>query len=266
MKSRTKKNIGTIRSSNLCTEIMEYTAPDETAVCFTEDTEILTKNGIKRIIESDNEEVVVAFNSGDELIKNQRYIKAKLLKQGKKDVYELTLKGSRNIKATANHPFLVRTKRGRGKDKANRNSYEWKKLDELQAGDYLYSPKTKPVYDVDISKELNEEYLTIGWLLGDGWQIIDKNGRLTYGACFGETEIYAKDLVVNQLNSWHEGTQIIKGAGFDKRPKLYQDKNNVYTWSTSKSNFIGKLKNQFGFEEVKANDKKVYSKIKKCKV
>jgi ribonucleoside-diphosphate reductase alpha chain len=28
-----QKNLGTIRSSNLCTEIMEYTAPDEIAVC-----------------------------------------------------------------------------------------------------------------------------------------------------------------------------------------------------------------------------------------
>lgn len=28
-----QKNLGTIKSSNLCTEIMEYSAPDETAVC-----------------------------------------------------------------------------------------------------------------------------------------------------------------------------------------------------------------------------------------
>ena len=28
-----QQNLGTIRSSNLCTEIMEYTAPDEVAVC-----------------------------------------------------------------------------------------------------------------------------------------------------------------------------------------------------------------------------------------
>ena len=28
-----QKNLGTIRSSNLCTEILEYTAPDEVAVC-----------------------------------------------------------------------------------------------------------------------------------------------------------------------------------------------------------------------------------------
>ena len=33
IENRIKKNLGTIRSSNLCTEIMEYTAKDEVAVC-----------------------------------------------------------------------------------------------------------------------------------------------------------------------------------------------------------------------------------------
>lgn len=28
-----QQNLGTIKSSNLCTEIMEYTSPDEVAVC-----------------------------------------------------------------------------------------------------------------------------------------------------------------------------------------------------------------------------------------
>merc|ERR1711953_470472 len=28
-----QQNLGTIRSSNLCTEILEYTSPDEVAVC-----------------------------------------------------------------------------------------------------------------------------------------------------------------------------------------------------------------------------------------
>ena len=32
-KKSNQKNLGTIKSSNLCTEIIEYTAPDETAVC-----------------------------------------------------------------------------------------------------------------------------------------------------------------------------------------------------------------------------------------
>ena len=28
-----QQNLGTIKSSNLCTEIIEYSSPDETAVC-----------------------------------------------------------------------------------------------------------------------------------------------------------------------------------------------------------------------------------------
>lgn len=32
-KKSNQKNLGTIQSSNLCVEIMEYTAPDEVAVC-----------------------------------------------------------------------------------------------------------------------------------------------------------------------------------------------------------------------------------------
>lgn len=32
-KKSNQKNLGTIKSSNLCTEIVEYTSPDEIAVC-----------------------------------------------------------------------------------------------------------------------------------------------------------------------------------------------------------------------------------------
>ena len=32
-KKSNQKNLGTIKSSNLCTEVVEYTAPDEVAVC-----------------------------------------------------------------------------------------------------------------------------------------------------------------------------------------------------------------------------------------
>merc|ERR1719334_2591273 len=48
-----QKNLGTIKSSNLCTEIMEYTSPDEVAVCnlasialpkFVEITKVVTRN------------------------------------------------------------------------------------------------------------------------------------------------------------------------------------------------------------------------------
>ena len=64
IKNLTKKNLGVIKSSNLCTEIVEYSGPDETAVCnlasialskfvnetshpFTQEVTIYTKNDCK---------------------------------------------------------------------------------------------------------------------------------------------------------------------------------------------------------------------------
>jgi ribonucleoside-diphosphate reductase subunit M1 len=43
-----QQNLGTIKSSNLCCEIVEYTAPDETAVCNLASISLsmLVKNGV----------------------------------------------------------------------------------------------------------------------------------------------------------------------------------------------------------------------------
>ncbi|ALU26083.1 ribonucleoside-diphosphate reductase subunit alpha [Myroides odoratimimus] len=77
-----QKNLGVIRSSNLCTEIMEYTSPDEVAVCnlasislpmFVEDgqfnhqflfdvTKRITRN-LNRVIDSNYYPVEEAYNS-----------------------------------------------------------------------------------------------------------------------------------------------------------------------------------------------------------
>ena len=77
-----QQNLGTISSSNLCTEIVEYTAPDEVAVCnlasialpkFVEDgkfnhqrlfeiTQIVTRN-LNKIIDVNYYPVVEAQNS-----------------------------------------------------------------------------------------------------------------------------------------------------------------------------------------------------------
>lgn len=77
-----QKNLGTIRSSNLCTEIIEYTAPDEVAVCnlaslslprFVEDgkfnheklyevTQVVTRN-LNKVIDINYYPVIEAKNS-----------------------------------------------------------------------------------------------------------------------------------------------------------------------------------------------------------
>ena len=51
-----QKNLGTIKSSNLCTEILEYTSPDEIVACnlasislksFVDEDKLILKNCIK---------------------------------------------------------------------------------------------------------------------------------------------------------------------------------------------------------------------------
>ncbi len=81
-KKSNQKNLGTIRSSNLCTEILEYTSPDEVAVCnlaslslpkfvidgefnfdkLVEVTQIVTKN-LNKVIDVNYYPVIEAENS-----------------------------------------------------------------------------------------------------------------------------------------------------------------------------------------------------------
>lgn len=97
-----QKNLGTIRSSNLCTEIMEYTAPDEVAVCnlaslalpkfvvdgkfdhqkLFEVTKVATRN-LNKIIDVNYYPVIEAENS------NMRHRPIGLGVQGLADVFSL---------------------------------------------------------------------------------------------------------------------------------------------------------------------------------
>lgn len=100
-KKSNQKNLGTIKSSNLCTEIMEYTAPDEVAVCnlasialpkfVTEEgdfdheklyevTKVITRN-LNRVIDINYYPVPEARNS------NMRHRPIGLGIQGLADVY-----------------------------------------------------------------------------------------------------------------------------------------------------------------------------------
>ncbi|KAG6828050.1 ribonucleoside reductase large subunit Cdc22 [Tricholoma furcatifolium] len=59
-----QKNLGTIKSSNLCTEIIEYSSPDETAVCNLASLALPTyvKNGVYDFQKLHDVAKVVAFN------------------------------------------------------------------------------------------------------------------------------------------------------------------------------------------------------------
>jgi len=114
-----------------CAEITLYSDDKEYAVCFTADTQILTKNGYKRIDECDNEQVLSIYNNDTDLIKVEQFVHASLIDNGMKDVYRLECKGpftTKIIKATSNHLFLTRN---------SNYTEEWKELKNLNENDNI---------------------------------------------------------------------------------------------------------------------------------
>lgn len=158
-----QKNLGTIRSSNLCAEIIEYSDNEETAVCFTADTNILTKDGIRKIVDCNEKEVLAYFDDDINLSHKEHFEKAKLINNGKKTIFELRTNGNMPIKATENHPFLVRDIRT--------NELTWKKVSELKEKTHrLITPSIEPLPGFARAPrkidEFDEEWFLKGYDIG----------------------------------------------------------------------------------------------------
>ncbi len=241
-----QKNLGTIRSSNLCAEIIQYSDENETATCFTADTEIITKHGIRKIVNCDQQEVLSYFNNDISLQHDEHYEKAKLINNGIKTVYELKTQGNKPMKVTACHPILVRTKINFNMKK---NTYVWKKVSDLASGDMVYTPSIEPIneFDINISQNLDNEWLTGGWMLGDGWMSANEKDD-----CFGPSEAQTQEIVVQQLNKWREMCHVKE----DIQP------NSVTNWQSSKHHFKEFLINKFGIKQSIGSTKIVSDKVK----
>lgn len=143
-----------------CTEIIEYSDENETAVCFPGDTKVLTKTGYHRIDECDGKEILSFFSNDTDFIENQQFVKANLIDNGFKDVYEVECYGKKKIKSTADHLFVVM-------DEKN-NTFKWKKMIDLTRGDKVFFPKTAclPGFDISIMDCVDEVFLENGWNTG----------------------------------------------------------------------------------------------------
>ena len=263
-KKSNQKNIGTIKSSNLCTEVLLYSDESETAVCFTGETQILTKEGYRRIDDCDGKEVLSYFNNDSEFKETQEFTKASLINNGEKKVYELECYGRNKIKVTENHLFAVIEKRNYN---TKINTYKWKKLIELNKNDRIAFPKTNPLpnHNNKIFKNIDENYLTVGWLVGDGWQCKTSktSDKLVYGACFGPNEIYARDRVTTKLNEWLDNAEFEKFGNNKKTTEYYTDKKTgVFSWVSSKTQFIKNIQDNFGLMPHTAHYKVIPDKIK----
>ena len=262
-KKSNQKNIGTIKSSNLCIEINQVSNEEETAVCLTSDAIIFTDKGLRKITECNDKNILSFYNNDIELIKKQQYVKAKLIDNGIKEVFEIDLVGGFPIKATKNHKFLVLKRRNYNK---KTNAYEWKTVEELTLKDRINRPKIDalPIFkDVNIIKNLDIESLVVGWMIGDGWQRSYIDGHsYTYGVCFGSHEVYAQTLVIEQLNKIQINLKALK-YGKNKEIKTYISKNGVVQWACSKESFAKYFINNYGLEPKLGKNKIISEKINK---
>jgi len=102
--------------------------------CLSLDSLVMTKDGYKKITEIKIGDGIYAFDQNT----YQLVIKecSGVFDNGLKEVFELkTLHHS--IKATANHPFLILRRKGRGKQ----NTFVWKTLEEIKIGDRVVTLK-----------------------------------------------------------------------------------------------------------------------------
>jgi pyruvate/2-oxoacid:ferredoxin oxidoreductase beta subunit/intein/homing endonuclease len=152
--------------------------------CLSTSSLIMTKEGLKKITEIKVGEQIYAFDQKT----YQPVLKrcTGVFDNGIKPVYELkTLHHS--IKATDNHPFLVLKRNGRGR----RNSFVWKTLSEVKAGDevvafkninpgktaeFNFEETSKQDYkvnrlnDINIPKTSSPDLMRcLGLYVGDGW-------------------------------------------------------------------------------------------------
>ena len=248
-----------------CAEINLYSDIHETAVCLTSDTVIITEQGPKKITECDNANVLSFYISDEDLTKNQQYIKAKLIDNGIKEVFEIDLVGGFPIKATKNHKFLVLKDRNYHKKV---NTYEWKTVEELTLKDKINRPSIDPLplyEDVNIFENNDLESLVVGWMIGDGWQRnYEKGHKYTYGVCFGSHETYAQKIVMDKLNIIQQLLESEKN-GRNSPIKTYISKNGVVQWACSKKSFADYFIDNYGLEPKLGKNKIISDKIKQLK-
>ena len=154
--------------------------------CLSTSSLILTRQGLKKITEVKVGDEVYAFDQNTHQLVLKKC--SGVFDNGRKEVFELkTLHHS--IKATANHPFLVLERNGRGRQ----NSLVWKVLEDIKIGDRVVTLKSmnggtpfkfqeidrvergdykvNKLNEINLPKESDPDIMKyLGIFVGDGWR------------------------------------------------------------------------------------------------
>ncbi len=106
--------------------------------CLTGDTEVLLNSDIKPISEVAPGDVVYSLDANLQLVRSPVVAKRY---SGQQQVFRLRTENHREIRATANHPFLALVKQGKS------FALAWKRLDELSVDDWIAIVGDVPDHD-----------------------------------------------------------------------------------------------------------------------
>ncbi len=150
--------------------------------CLTGDSAVFAKGGVIPIKDIEVGDIVYSIGKNFGVTENQVVAKKQ---NPPSPVFKLVTENHREIRATANHPFLVLSKKGKF------NFIEWKPLEEVRAGDQVacagllpqggqarrldFVPKArKGLKKIKVPSETSTELMwLVGFYLGDGY--CDKN-------------------------------------------------------------------------------------------
>jgi ribonucleoside-diphosphate reductase alpha chain len=239
---------GRINASNPCAEYMFL---DDTA-CLAPETRISTPGGLRTV-----EELYLAQQRGESVtittdlcseVDHRRmtaHRPALVTRIGERDVFLLTMKDGRSIRATCDHRFLTDTG-------------EWKRLDELRVGQDLVQIRESgnPVSFTCSEAEV-ARWRLLGWLTGD--EVISKE---TVVLVFGPQEAQTAQRMEGEFNQLLAEASSITRSGLPHRPcHLSRQANGVMQITSSATAVIHYLHEKYGFQQTTATGKNVPSTV-----
>ena len=246
---------GRINASNPCSE---YLFLDDTA-CFAPETRISTPDGLRTVEELYNEQqngsnlnVTTDVHGENDHRRTTTHRPAWVTKVGERNVFRMTLKDGRQIRATGDHRFLT-------------NDGEWKRIDEIVPGnDRIAIRESGNSVRFSSSEEDVARWRMLGWLTGDG--VFSKD---TVALVFGPTETStAADMQIqfNLLKSLaekaaFERTILPDGISALRTSSTSRQSNGVLQISSKQQSLVEHLELDYGYKQGTATSKDVPSML-----
>ena len=225
----------------------EYMFLDDTA-CFAPETRISTPSGLRTVEElylmqerGQAVHVTTDIHGEHDHRRLTAHRPAVVTKVGEREVFRLTLRDGRSIRATADHRFLT--------DAGN-----WKRLDELTVGEDRLQIREggNPVAFASPAAEV-ERWQLLGWLTGDGVFSQD-----TVALVFGPQEQATAKAMAERFNALlQEACGSAKAGGSIRPCNLSTQANGVMQISSKAEAFVGYLQERYGMRQGTAVHKDV---------